>query len=177
MFWYVVYYHCSEFQIFNSLNGLHFSVLSLYPNYVQNLAWFTLHYIFLTTANQSILTSFSNTLYPCHWSLPGKNWPIPGFSPLFHWTPQLNSCFCHLEKGRHLTVDLVVFCLFCECLWHQLILARCSKDTLYRFNSHTAKLETFWHGYQDKNYTCIIFLKSKNLWYKVYCFNVGLRDK
>ena len=44
MFWYVVYYHCSEFQIFRSLNGLHFSVLSLYPNSFQNLAWFCLHF-------------------------------------------------------------------------------------------------------------------------------------
>ena len=35
-----VYYHCSECQTFRSLNGLHFSVLSLYPDFVQNWAWF-----------------------------------------------------------------------------------------------------------------------------------------
>ena len=60
----VVYYHCSEFQIFRSLNCLHFSILSLYPNSVQ-----TRHDsidIFLTTANQNKLTLFSHVLCPCH---------------------------------------------------------------------------------------------------------------
>ena len=44
MFSDVVHYHCSEFQIFRPLNGSHFSVLSLYPNSVQNQARFCLHF-------------------------------------------------------------------------------------------------------------------------------------
>ena len=40
-FWYVVHYHCSDLR---SLNGLHFSVLSLYPNSVQNRAWVCLNF-------------------------------------------------------------------------------------------------------------------------------------
>ena len=43
MFSDVVYYHCSEFQIFPPLNGSHFLVLSLCPHSVQNQAWFSLH--------------------------------------------------------------------------------------------------------------------------------------
>ena len=39
-----MYYHCSEFRIFRSLNGLHFSVLSLYPSSVKNQARFRLHF-------------------------------------------------------------------------------------------------------------------------------------
>ena len=69
MFSDVVYHHCSEFQIFQSLNGFHFSVLSLYPNSVQNQACF--FYSFLTTANQNKLTSFSHVLYSCHWLIKG----------------------------------------------------------------------------------------------------------
>ena len=64
MFWYVVYYHRSEFQIFRSLNGLHCSVLSLYPNSVQNRAWLCLHFSNHSKPNK--LTSFSHVLYPCH---------------------------------------------------------------------------------------------------------------
>ena len=66
-FWYVVYYHCSEFQIFRSLNGLHFSVLSLYPNSVQNRAWFCLDFSDHSKPKQTDV--FSHVLYPCHWSI------------------------------------------------------------------------------------------------------------
>ena len=69
MFSDVVYYHCSEFQIFRPLNGSHFSALSLYPNSVQNQAYFV--YIFLTTSNQNKLTSFSHVLYLYHWLIMG----------------------------------------------------------------------------------------------------------
>ena len=69
MFSDVVYYHCSEFQIFRPLNGSHFLVLSLYPHSVQSQAWFCL--IYLITANQNKLTSFSHVLYPYHWLIMG----------------------------------------------------------------------------------------------------------
>ena len=65
----VVYYHCSEFQVFRSLNGLHFSVLSLYRNSFQNWAWFCLHFFDYSKPNK--LMSFSHVLYSCHWSIMG----------------------------------------------------------------------------------------------------------
>ena len=67
MFWDVVYYHCSEFHIFQPLNSLHFSVLSLYSNSVQNQAWCCLHFSDHSRPKQTdvIFSRFVS----CHWLL------------------------------------------------------------------------------------------------------------
>ena len=84
MFSDVVYYHCSEFQIFRPLNGSHFSVLSLYPNSVQNQAWFCLHFSNHGKPKQTdvIFSRFVSLSLVNHGRLPRENWPIAGFSPL-----------------------------------------------------------------------------------------------
>ena len=64
MFSDVVYYHCSEFQIF--LNGSHFSVTLILFKTRHDFV-----YLFLITANQNKLTSFSHILYPFHWLIMG----------------------------------------------------------------------------------------------------------
>ena len=84
MFSDIVYYHCSEFQIFRPLNGLHLSVLSLYPNSVQNQAWFCLNFSDHGKPKQTdvIFSRFVSLSLVNHGRLPRKNWPIAGFSPL-----------------------------------------------------------------------------------------------
>ena len=81
----VVYYHCSEFQIFRPLNGSHFLVLSLYTHSVQNRAWFCLHFSDHRKPKQTdvIFSRFVSLSLVNNGRLPRKNWPIAGFSPLF----------------------------------------------------------------------------------------------
>ena len=85
MFSDVVYYHCSEFQIFRPLNGSHFLVLSLYPHSVQNQAWSCLHFSDHGKPKQTdvIFSRFVSLSLVNHGRLPRKNLPIAGFSPLF----------------------------------------------------------------------------------------------
>ena len=95
MFSDVVYYHCSEFQIFRPLNGSHFLVSSFYPHSVQNQAWFCLHFSDHGKPKQTdvIFSPFVSLSLVNHGRLPRKNWPIAGFSPLFwqSWSnPHLN---------------------------------------------------------------------------------------
>ena len=84
MFSDVVYYHCSEFQIFRPLNSSHFLALSLYPNSVQNQAWFCLHFSDHGKPKQTdvIFSRFVSLSLVNHGRLPRKNWPLVGFSPL-----------------------------------------------------------------------------------------------
>ena len=85
MFSDVVYYHCSEFQIFRPLNGSHILVWSLYPYSVQNQAWFCLHFSDHGKPKQTevIFSRFVSLSLVNHGRLRRKNWPTAGFSPLF----------------------------------------------------------------------------------------------
>ena len=81
MFSDVVYYHCSEFQIFRPQNGSHFLVLSLYPHSVQNQAWFCLHFSDHGKRKQTdvVFSRFVSLSLVNRGRLPLKNWPIAGF--------------------------------------------------------------------------------------------------
>ena len=82
-----VCYHCSECQTFRSLNGLHFSVLSLYPDFVQNWAWFCLHLSDHSKSKQTdvIFSCFVSLSSVNQRSFPRKNWPITGFPSVDRW--------------------------------------------------------------------------------------------
>ena len=94
MFSDVVYYHCSEFQIFRPLNGSHFLVLSLYPHSVQNQAWFCLHFSDHGKPKQTdvIFSRFVSLSLVNHGRLPLKNLPIAGFSPLLSRSGSPSKC-------------------------------------------------------------------------------------
>ena len=74
-----------ECQIFRSLNSLHFS--SLYPDSVQNWAWFCLH---LSNHSKTIQTDVISSCFVSlslvnQRRLPHKNWPITGFPSVDRW--------------------------------------------------------------------------------------------
>ena len=102
MFWYVVYYHCSDFQILRSLNGLHLSVLSLYPNSVQNRAWFCLHFSDHSKPKQTdvIFSRFVSLSLVNQGRFPCKNWPVADFSPLFIRPLRISKKVCHTQLDQ-----------------------------------------------------------------------------
>ena len=120
MFSEVVYYHCSEFQILRPLNGLHISVLSLYPNYVQNQAWFCLHFSDHSKPKQTdvIFSRFVSLSLVNHGRLPRKNWPrvfpsvvcftntkrLGGSVSVWHWRKTHDTFIAEIQRQHCLYI-------------------------------------------------------------------------